>query len=468
MHPKLKLALLCRSNRQGFALPLAIGLGLIMILVGTLMVVRSGNDQVNAYQQKATAKVLGIGESGISRSISTLNTGGNRLFLQLNYDPLNTHSTSSTSDDDNYLGPDGTPDSNDETTTAVDQWNNPPSSLYIPPCLKNNAGSITLPSNLLTGTVDSGSYTLLAYRYRDPDGTANNGDEMGYLLLQGTQGDTTAQQQALSRLYVSFQVKQTTVPNSFPGLYASDSINLGNNDVLKASGTTGNAANVVCKNCTVTSCSNGEPTAAALSTAVGQGANSIIQGDTYITDPNLPAVPTAPVGATNLGAINSSQTITAGNYIVSSITLNGNDTLTIDSSGGAVKLFVTGNITMSGNAKIIHSGTSDKFAIFGQADDGDSTSDQSFTINGGASAVNVFIYAPDATMGINGGSSDEDIKGAVWVREWNGSSSNVAEIAVPGNIDDLLGSTYGVSFQNVGVQVYQSGSIATWSREEAN
>ncbi|MGH8000957.1 MAG: DUF7305 domain-containing protein, partial [Brasilonema sp.] len=195
---------------------------------------------------------------------------------------------------------------------------------------------------------------------------------------------------------------------------------------------------------------------------------SIIDGKIFVTDPQLPPVPTAPTGATDLGTINSSRTITAGSYIVSSITLHGSETLTINSSGGPVRLYVTGDISITGSAELVHNGTLDQFAIFGLPDDGNNVNAQQFTLNGGSTATNVFIYAPDAQVGINGGSSNPDIQGAVWAREWNGSSSNNAEIAVPRNIAQSLGSAFGVGFQNAGAQVTYTSPPTTWSRQEAN
>ncbi|PZD72974.1 hypothetical protein C1752_02695 [Acaryochloris thomasi RCC1774] len=60
-------------DNDGFALPVAIGVGLIMLLLGVTMVVRSQNDQVNASAQKATAKSLAAAESGVSKVQTFLN-----------------------------------------------------------------------------------------------------------------------------------------------------------------------------------------------------------------------------------------------------------------------------------------------------------------------------------------------------------------------------------------------------------
>jgi hypothetical protein len=145
-------------------------------------------------------------------------------------------------------------------------------------------------------------------------------------------------------------------------------------------------------------------------------------------------------------------------YKVPSINLSGGNTLTINSTAtDPVYLFVDGDITFGGNASIVHSGTPNQFRIYGHP-----TTPQTFRLNGGANAVNVFIYAPQATMGINGGSSDPDISGAIWVKAWDGSNSNRAEIRVPDNIATLLGN----EFNNVGVKVNSAQAPKTWQKRE--
>lgn len=73
MNRKLKMVLRRRSSEQGFAMPIAVGLGLIMILVGITMIIRAQGDQVTASAQKATAQSLGTTETGITRVQSLMN-----------------------------------------------------------------------------------------------------------------------------------------------------------------------------------------------------------------------------------------------------------------------------------------------------------------------------------------------------------------------------------------------------------
>ncbi|MBV8885912.1 MAG: hypothetical protein JO235_18220 [Chroococcidiopsidaceae cyanobacterium CP_BM_RX_35] len=54
------------NNEQGFAMPIAVVLGLIMLLIGGTMLLRSLGDQVTASAQKATSRALGAAETGIT------------------------------------------------------------------------------------------------------------------------------------------------------------------------------------------------------------------------------------------------------------------------------------------------------------------------------------------------------------------------------------------------------------------
>ena len=73
MNQKFISALLdSHSQEKGFTFPMALGMGLIMLLVGTTMMVRSKDDQVNAVIQKQTAQSLAVAEGGISQVVNHL------------------------------------------------------------------------------------------------------------------------------------------------------------------------------------------------------------------------------------------------------------------------------------------------------------------------------------------------------------------------------------------------------------
>jgi hypothetical protein len=452
------------SAEEGFAVPLAIGMGAIVLLVGLTMIMRSQNDRVIATEQAQNARSYAVAEGGMARSLGYLN-GNYQPFLQYSYDPINP-ATGKT-----YLGLDGVSNNGDEETAAVDQWTNLPNP---PPCFDSSNFS----SIFLQGIIGSGStnnYRLLAYRYSSGQGT---------LLVKGSEVNPKATTILQQKMAIQPQIANTAA--NFPGLLATD-INLDNNDVL---GTV--SGNVICTslaNCPIpnnsTSCVNGQPTLNALLGAIGAGPNGVVQGRIYVRSVTWPPLPTAPAGTYSLGNIADNMILPRPgdtpdangkySYSVSNIQLSGNKTLTINTTGTPptpVNLFVSGDITISGSAQISHaSSDAGNFRIYGNPmDPGNNTPDQTFVLNGGASSTNLFIYAPDANVGINGGSSDPDISGAVWAKTWHlsvGSSSNNAEISVPDDMPQQVSDLYNNNF----VIGNQTASVTTWQKRpdpEAN
>jgi type II secretory pathway pseudopilin PulG len=180
-------------------------------------------------------------------------------------------------------------------------------------------------------------------------------------------------------------------------------------------------------------------------------------------------------------------------YRVKDINLSGNQTVEFNTSKYAIRLYVSGNIALTGQAAIQNIcdpdsstcgtganmglprgiGTPDRLRIYGNPPDPDNARpDQVFTLSGGATAGSLFVYAPDAKvginggsnnpdkMGINGGSNNPDIFGAVWAKEWNGSSSNNAEIRVPDRLPEALGGQYA----NASIVVARTTEASNWNR----
>ncbi|WP_299489022.1 hypothetical protein [Acaryochloris sp. IP29b_bin.137] len=441
-----------KATDEGFALPIAIGFGLIMVLVALTLSIKSRDDQVSAISQKQTTASATVAEGGISRTLGFLNQNYHML-LRSDYDP------------NSLLGSD-----------SPDEWS------FLakpPPCF-------TGVNDILTGKIPNNApantYTVEAYRYSDPDGISNSGDETGTLIVKGHPPNSSA----VSRIQQTMKISQSTSPASFPGLMAQN-ITLGNNDVLGAV-----SGNVVCTdtlNCAVpvSECVNGQPTDAGLRNSIDALNNSVVQGQIYVRDVIWPPVPAIPSGAMNVSISGATSfprtgdtvgTNGAYHYQVSDITLSGSDQVTVDTTSAPIYFYVTGDIDISGQAALAHTcsgtanncgtygsglGSPERFRIYGNADDGDSFSDQDFTLNGGATATNVFIHAPDARMGINGGSSNPDIQGAIWVREWDGSSSNTAEIKIPNAMQQLLTNS-GVAITTVS---HKTSAATSWTRLEA-
>jgi hypothetical protein len=448
-----------KAGERGFALPLSIGVGISLLLLGSLMIARSNVDQVTAIAQVQSAGALSVAEAGVARTLSQLNSPNLAHLVTLNYDPNRGGGGTNA-----YLGPDQILRSNDEAGAITDQWT-------------PNCGG-TIPAGFVTGTVgtapNAGTYTVLAYRY-------NPNTQIGSLLVEGRFRGST------SRVQVSVSRRDKAAPVAFPGLYASQSITLGNNDVLKVSGETGRSANVICGGCTIPTTSSSSCVISASTTAgiitdpedsMGAGPNSDIDGQAIIAQLTLPAIPPAPPSGAGRnvisGNITSARTFPdpslgdtkdangVYHYVINEINLSGKNNLIINTtSSESVRFYVSGDVSFSGQASIVHTGTPDRLAIFGTGG-----TSQKITLSGGSTAPNVFVYAPNATVGINGGSSTPDFRGAVWGRVWNGSSSNNAEIEVPDNMPDLLRTTFGGTF-TAGARSNAPSAPTSWSREGA-
>lgn len=408
MNRKLKIALKPHSSEQGFALPVALGMGLIMVLVGTTMLIRGQGDQVTASAQKATSRSLAIAEGGLARTLANLNktNPNNSSLLKRTYDP------------NGLLG------------SAVNEW----TGAYLPPCYTA--------SNFVTGTIDDSTYTVLAYRYANPDLAPNTGDETGTLLVEGN--PTSAPSESKSRVQQTFKVVGKA--GSLPGVLGEKDIALGNNDVL---GTNGNVACTDTTRCPV-SC---PVTTQSTRAAIGAGPQSNIDGEIFISGTiDLPAVPLTPPTwngttirtianfpdgiTTNLGNLNgNNQTLkfpratdiathipgTPYNYSISSMQGNGYDVTintkvnsTKNPTGDPVYFYVSGDIDMGGSSQVTHPVTepgnhSVDFRIYGSPTL--SNPSQIILVASGASGLDGFIFAPKARIGINGTGT---INGLVW------------------------------------------------------
>jgi Tfp pilus assembly protein PilX len=72
------------ASTKGFVLPVAIGVGLIAILIGIMVIARSNQNRITATAQKETARSLAAAESGITQFQSLFNR----------YRPLSTYCSS--------------------------------------------------------------------------------------------------------------------------------------------------------------------------------------------------------------------------------------------------------------------------------------------------------------------------------------------------------------------------------------
>lgn len=448
MNRKLKTALRHRFNyqtEQGFALPIAIGMGLIMVLVGTTMIVTSQRDPVNASAQKATGASLDVAEAGVARVQALMNSARPITTRNLANWPTAAKPYS-------------------DTTLPSGCASTRKSSIDVTPYVDENGNGKWV-------AVDNGQFRIRSYTY-------NAGTRIGTLKMEG-QASRNGQTLAQAPVEVKIPVR-TTASIPVPGLWVRRIPSIGNNLI------DGNVQITGCKNASGGIVSNvgGSTVASTISSKNYTGQLVINPYEKFPSLPNLPAntcpnqtvksaagtagnncyynidaltgstVPNstqARLPRTGCVSLNSKNQCTAEGIIDSKAAdgnyyylVNNNEsqgsatqlsidspTLTIDTSNGKVILFLKGNIDMRGSAVITHSGTAANFRIYGSNGTANyycpssslcTTSTIQFA--GSAALGNAFVYAPSATAAANGCGSNGCLRGSLWVNSWDSSSSS--------------------------------------------
>ena len=479
------------NQQEGFILPLVVILGLIIAVGGFTMLARSFAGLFGATRQEQARQAREIAETGLATTVELLNRKYSYLLINC------------------YSRSGSPPTPNDCINTGT--WDSPQLPSSICP------GSDTTTNNFpLTKEINSpkGRYRVEFYAYA---GTQFYGGT-GKLKATGERlSNDGARILASASVEQTFDVKpkpcdarfgDTPTSSGFPGLLGWN-VRLGNNDVKGVT-----SGNVLCILCTVANPSrtDGTYTQSEAETAVGALANSDVDGKIFIGKISTPDVPTFPSSLrpfvtaksiTNTTMISASNTATTSagtsnnggmcatdtstppitHCLINSIDLQGQKVLTVDTTSGPVRLYVSGNISASGQAGISHGGEPGKLGLFGNPISIDSRcssdprfSNQSVTLAGTSKptkAAGLFAYFPCASMGINGGAQATaqctpdgecgggDIYGALWTKIWDGSSSNQAQLVVPKDMGSQLLENFGTSFA-ISIRDYVALGINSW------
>ena len=479
------------NQQEGFILPLVVILGLIIAVGGFTMLARSFAGLFGATRQEQARQAREIAETGLATTVELLNRKYSYLLINC------------------YSRSGSPPTPNDCINTGT--WSSPQLPSSICP------GSDTTTNNFpLTKEINSpkGRYRVEFYAYA---GTQFYGGT-GKLKATGERlSNDGARILASASVEQTFDVKpkpcdarfgDTPTSSGFPGLLGWN-VRLGNNDVKGVT-----SGNVLCILCTVANPSrtDGTYTQSEAETAVGALANSDVDGKIFIGKISTPDVATFPSSLrpfvtaksiTNTTMISASNTATTSagtsnnggmcatdtstppitHCLINSIDLQGQKVLTVDTTSGPVRLYVSGNISASGQAGISHGGEPGKLGLFGNPISSDSRcssdprfSNQSVTLAGTTKptkAAGLFAYFPCASMGINGGAQATaqctpdgecgggDIYGALWTKIWDGSSSNQAQLVVPKDMGSQLLENFGTSFA-ISIRDYVALGINSW------
>jgi hypothetical protein len=326
-----------KDPNQGYVLALTLGLGVALMMLGLTAALVVQTDRKISAQRRETALSLAIVEGSADRVMAQLSNRNNRILIGRNYDPINPQTGRT------FLGDDGQPNSGDETATPVDQWTSYNPSGYT--CFQ--AAGVGTPTLPLTGTIGGATYRLLAYRY-------NASKQLGYVLVEGQRNGRT------SRLLLSLHVKPDW--QNFPSI-----VGLHNSNTLTAHvGAVGLRSRRLLGNANVYFSPYSGPDSPLTGFADTGDSDRADYLNSIWAEPNLdggatidpvpqrisachlmgwPNLPTPSTGTTVLDG-STTLTGTAGQvtrYWYDQISLDGTDTVTVDTTEGPVEIILKGD-----------------------------------------------------------------------------------------------------------------------------
>lgn len=166
-------------------------------------------------------------------------------------------------------------------------------------------------------------------------------------------------------------------------------------------------------------------------------------------------------------------------------------TTTECNSNGQVRLYVSGDITLSGKARISNVDCDEDsisecenqtqlhpadMGIFGPANtdqvkqnpyaDGACNGRQDVVLNGSAKGgTNAFIFMPNACIRVNGGSGSPDFHGAVWSYKFEPSNSININVQVPDDMGNRLYRLFGSDFA-LAIREFSARGVNRWSQTQ--
>jgi hypothetical protein len=474
----LKSLLQRRARDEGFTLPMVIALGLVMLLLGTINIVKSSEENISAISQNSSSDALAVAEVGVTKYRELLNQ--NRILTVYNHDQWTTNA--------NVTGQ----TCNNMTTTPAG-WKDggtaaAPNSTTKWWELKENTDGVA-------GDETIGEYRLVSYEHdRDNLSIAKDEDNNGSL------DDTTASDEnGIFSLFSDADVEDDSEPGPLPHSITdeNDTDDDGESDavgILTVQGRSPDGTSVaqieveiplrindlesfapvlwvgsgaIANTGTINMSSSDDNI--VLRNAGAECPSPTVPGTTNVTsnaftEPrSLPAIDTPPTDTTKkntVGAMDTSgsrlllpRTGTSDNqdanerflYEVTTINVAANDLVT--DGIAKVALYASNNITIDGAAgttrTIGNSNAANAGGSFANFNAGSTTNtsvssqnleiyvsgNQTITINTNGGTVNIeaFIHAPDATLNITGNGT-VNINGAVWVNNFNNSGTATVNI----------------------------------------
>jgi hypothetical protein len=383
-------------NQAGFALPVAIGMGLVMIIVAASMIGRAQSDRTITNSQRETSRALNASEAGIIRVQSFLDR----------YKILATKDLSEWSNTLDSLSPAQKSCRLIDLTTTNQQTELFKTNKWI---------------DLDSRDRNKGRYKIIDYQYRDG---------IGKLTVSGEiDAYNTIQNSAKSTLTVEIPIGNESAKIAPPALWAN-TFNLNPNQKV-----TGQIQAAACPQLPDTDPDGIVGVDASNITLISGVSTGQIVADPFTP---IPASKIAPATATPLPAITTSiqlprlssiDTPDANgeyHYLVDndssgySIKLKDLDTIKIDvTATQKVNLYLKGNIDLAGSQTLNVNPTHPNLRIYGSAQT------LKFSIKDNA-LITAFIHAPFAdakSISSSTPNSNRNITGGLWVNSWDSATS---------------------------------------------
>jgi Tfp pilus assembly protein PilX len=463
-----------RSKDRGFVIPVVIALGLIMSLLGTISIFQSNDENLTASSQRATARALAAAEIGVARYRELID----KYRIIATYPACVSWNTTTGNCDDTGTTKSWKNISAVKDTTAT--------SLINASCPANGSTAVVAMAVRGWQYIDStnpslGQYRLWNYTYiSNYSGGAYTSQPVGRLIVEGRFNQnntnlTNESQAAVANIEVDLPI-QPGIPTPNAEIIQLEGNFNRFNPALWITGTPGGTVNASVTNasglkvngniivtdadCNITATI---PTTANLQTPNTQSIIIDARQPGYKTPPtagatNLDADADVDVNSINASDINNGVTLPRSgdfsetrpdgsvyyHYLVDgAVNLDEKDLNIV--AGTKVILYLNGNITLKGNPDPdgggpllpqpvnlnFRTGNNNKsyhLEIYG------SNSTTAINLQGkGAINIKALIHAPNATVNVTQDVNNDPtviINGAVWVKDWNGSSSLTTPVTI--------------------------------------
>jgi Tfp pilus assembly protein PilX len=462
MNTRIKLAFIRSLDKKpGFALPLALMIGLVILTIGIGMIGRTQGDQSRVTTQKIKADSLSVAEMAVTQ-VQQLIDENRPLSMRdsTNWSNSEVQTALGAAIDARQANSCNNSNSDSSSTSTTE-------STSILSSISSIAGAnwTNLPNNR--------SYRLVNYDYSGTEGriegfVEDRASTKAYATLDGRAGAN--QGLAQSRLEVEIPVKSQKsrifADNSIPGLWLAEGTTDDLTNPVGNDGTYTGGANFKSNVVMSDRCSYSEVQQRAITNFITENRITGGYNARFVTEkfPELPAIPTnLPTDRQNLSltsdmtfprstdepptrkrTIGSPDYVPVYEYIVTNINLSGGTNITI-TPGKKVIFYVQGDISSTSNGGIKHdcslaeTGVTcepTNFQIFAY---NTSNSNNPQICLKGNSRLDAFIFAPDYLIGKTG---TGEYYGGIWGKSWGkiancGSNTSVTAVVQKGQWSSL-------------------------------